>query len=220
LIDHSGQLESPAADTSVLRWPGRVLAADDLRRSLNGHREVVLTDRAIITPLALEELRTNGVAVKRQALETQPQPPAVWAFAQERPHPSVLSAVQALRRIGLVLKELQGNGDCSPCRWSRSVAECVARGECQGGVVFCQDPGVVCCVANKVAGLRAAAAATVAQAAQATLTLGANLLVVEMPGRTFFEVRQILRILCTPGAPVCPPGVACTLRELDGHAHR
>ena len=47
----------------------------------------------------------------------------------------------------------------------------------------------------------------------------ANLLVVEMPGRTFFEIRQILRTLYAAVA-ACPEGVACTLRELDGHAHR
>jgi len=61
---------------------------------------------------------------------------------------------------------------------------------------------------------------TVAQAARAALTLGTNLAAVEMPGRTFFEVRQILRTLCLPGAAACPDGVALTLRELDGHAHR
>ena len=93
------------------------------------------------------------------------------------------------------------------------------RGDCLGGVIFCGDPGLVCCVANKLAGLRAVPVATVAQAARATLTLGANLLVVEMPGRTFFEVRQVLRTLCE-AAGGCPDGVACTLRELDGHAHR
>jgi hypothetical protein len=75
-------------------------------------------------------------------------------------------------------------------------------------------------VANKVAGLRAVTAVTVGQAARATRTLGANLIAVEMPGRTFFEVRQILRTLCTSALPACPDGVACTLQELDGHAHR
>ena len=35
-----------------------------------------------------------------------------------------------------------------------------------------------------------------------------------------FELRQILRTVCTPGDPICPPGVACSLQELDGHAHR
>jgi ribose 5-phosphate isomerase RpiB len=138
----------------------------------------------------------------------------------ERPQPLVASAVQALRRDGVTLKELSSAGNDLPCRWARAVAECVRRGECQGGVVFCDDPGLVCCVANKVAGLRAVAVTTVTQAARATLALGANLVAVELPGRTFFEVRQIIRTVCQAGAAECPPGVACTLRELDGHAHR
>jgi ribose 5-phosphate isomerase RpiB len=87
-------------------------------------------------------------------------------------------------------------------------------------VIFCSDAGLLCCVANKVAGLRAAPANTVAQAARATLSLGANLIAVEMPGRTFFEVRQIIRTCCLAAPPACPAGVACTLQELDGHAHR
>jgi len=99
------------------------------------------------------------------------------------------------------------------------VAECVAAGTCQGGVVFCADPGLVCCVANKFAGLRAVPVLSVAQAARATLSLAANLLAVEMPGRTFFEVRQILRLLCAGPGACCPPDVLATLTELE-HAHR
>ena len=98
------------------------------------------------------------------------------------------------------------------------MAECVARGDCCGGVVFCQDTSLICCVANKLPGLRAAPVSTIAQAARATLTLGANLLAVEAPGRTYFELRQMVRLLCASGA--CPDGPAATLRELDGHAHR
>jgi ribose 5-phosphate isomerase RpiB len=100
------------------------------------------------------------------------------------------------------------------------LAECVARGDCQGGIVFCQDPGLVCCVSNKVAGLRAVVVSSAASAARAALSLAANFVAVEMPGRTFFELRQILRTLCTTDARACPAGVACTLQELDGHAHR
>ena len=82
-----------------------------------------------------------------------------------------------------------------------------------------QPAGLACCVANKVPGLRAVPVTTLQQAARATLNLAANLLVVEMPGRTFFEIRQTLRTLINLTHP-CPDGVACTLTELDGHAHR
>ena len=132
-----------------------------------------------------------------------------------RPYPLV-RAVLASAREGW-LRDSRGRS--AACRWAKAVAECVARGECAGGVVFCDDPALVCCVANKVPGLRAAAVTTVAQAARATLTLGANLLAVEMPGRTYFEMRQMLRLLCRGRRPA-PTGRPRTLRELDGHAHR
>jgi hypothetical protein len=217
----NGQAVTSSASGQVLHWPGRVLCAEDLRRRLNGHREVVLAPETVITPLADEELRSTGVQIRRASREAarEEKGKPAWGYAQERPHPLVSSALTALAREGMALRELAAPGEDLVCRWARAVAECVAAGECVGGVLFCQDPGLACCVANKLAGLRAVAVSTVSQAARATLTLGSNLLVVEMPGRTFFEVRQIFRVLCA-GRPACPDGVACTLQELDGHAHR
>ncbi len=199
----------------VLHWSGRVLSADDVRRSLNGHGELVLSPNAVITPLAAEELRKGGIKITRWPV-AEAIPAATWGIAQDRPYPLVKSALQALARESMPMRELAA---CvgPECDWAKELAECVARGDCCGGVVFCQDTSLICCVANKLPGLRGAAVVTVAQAARAALTLGANLLAVEMPGRTFFEVRQILRNLCRPA---CPDGVACTLRGLDGHAHR
>jgi hypothetical protein len=214
-MDGNGQLR--ASDGEVLHWPGRVLSAGDLRTTLNGQRQLVLTPNAVVTPLAAEELRQRAVQVTRKA--EAPAAPT-WGYAQDRPHPLVASAMQAVRREGLPLKELMGNGETNSGAWVRTLAECVARGECQGGVLFCADPGLACCVANKVPGLRAVAITTVAEAGRAFLTLCPNIIAVAMPGRTFFEVRQILRVVCRPGPAICPPGVACTLRELDGHAHR
>lgn len=216
-MSEHGQLSNDHA--GVLRWPGRVVAAEALRRSLNGHRRLLVPQRSIITPSAAEELKARGVQVDFESAAPQTQPSARWGFGQDRQHGMVASALTALRRDGIVLHELPG---CSgpTCDWARVIADCVARGDCCGGVVFSADPGLICCVANKVPGLRAVPVVTVDQAARATLGLGANVLVVEMPGRTFFEVRQILRLCCTPGSPHCPEGVACVLQELDGHAHR
>ncbi|MFO0925638.1 MAG: RpiB/LacA/LacB family sugar-phosphate isomerase [Gemmataceae bacterium] len=212
------QVNGAATNGRVLTWPRRVLSVNDLRTSLNGHHEVLVGADTVVTPLAVEELRGRGVEVRRQTTAVKTDGPA-WGFGQDRPHGMVRSAVQALARDGLHLRELSLVGDGLPCRWARAVAECLARGECAGGVLFCDDPGLVACVANKVAGLRAVSVTTVAQATRATLNLAANLLVVEMPGRTFFEIRQILRTLCG-NVLTCPDGVACTLKELDGHAHR
>jgi hypothetical protein len=216
----NGRATDVTAGSRVLHWPGRVLAASDLRRSLNGHRELVLAPGTVVTPLAQEELRHNGVQVTRREPERKPAGGSTWGYAEERPGPLVRSAVQALAREGVEVRELPGAGDGLTCRWAKGVAECVARGECAGGVLFCGDAGLACCVANKVPGVRAAAVTTVAAAARALGALAANLVAVELPGRTFFEVRQILRTLCAGSPGSCPEGLACTLRELEGHAHR
>jgi hypothetical protein len=223
----NGQNTNGAAHSAVLHWTRRVLSVRDLHQSLNGHRKVVLLRDTVVTPLARDELRARGLEVTRVVsvpsvpfVPEESQNPLIWGYGQDRSHTLVDTAVQTLAREGVHLRPLQNPGDSLPCRWAKAVAECIARGECAGGVVFCEDPGLVCCVANKVPGLRAVAVTTLHQAARATLTLAANLLAVEMPGRTFFEIRQMLRTCCTPSGPGCPDGLACTLRELDGHAHR
>jgi hypothetical protein len=142
-----------------------------------------------------------------------------WGYAVEgRPSTMLQVALRAAGRNGSPPQALpEGNGE--PCGWVRQVAECLRSGRCKAAVLFCQDAGLCCCVANKVPGVRAAAVWTVAQAARALTQLGANLLVVEMVGRTYYECKELLR-LCCDGAAACPAGVACVLQELDGHAHR
>ena len=143
-----------------------------------------------------------------------------WGYALEHdPHPMLVAALRCLHRNGAkprALAECKGDS----CDWVRQTAECLARGECCGAVVFCEDANLACCVANKVPGIRAAAVASVFQAQRAVSSLGANLLAVEQGGRTFFEFKEILRLCCLRSSISCPEKVAGTLRELDGHAHR
>ena len=143
-----------------------------------------------------------------------------WGWAIEgKPSAMLQAALRTIQRNGTRPQELPAC-DGPACDWVRRVAECLHNGTCQVAVLFCDDPGLACCVANKVPGVRAAAVWTVGQANRALARLGANLLVVETAGRTFYECKELLR-LCGDGAPGrCPPGVACVLEELDGHAHR
>jgi hypothetical protein len=134
-----------------------------------------------------------------------------WGYAVEREPPAMLRfALASLRREGVALLALPSCGG-EPCRWSRELAECLQRGDCRGAVLFCHDIGLACCVTNKVPGVRAAPAWTVAQAERALFDLGANLLIAELTGRTFYEFKQLLR-LGVQSRAACPPGVACVLR--------
>lgn len=143
---------------------------------------------------------------------------AGWGYAVEgRPSTMLQIALRAAHNNGhppQSLPECKGES----CTWIRSVADCLRSGRCRTAVLFCRDACLACCIANKVPGVRAAAVGSVAQAARALEQLGANLLVVEMADRTYFECKEMLR-LCCEGSD-CPPSVACILQELDGHAHR
>lgn len=143
----------------------------------------------------------------------------IVGYAQDRPYSWVAPAVLTLRREQLALPELSAQCRGPLCVWVRSLGERLIQGECQAAVIFCEDAGLAACVLNKLPGLRAVSVTTVPQAAKATLTLAANVLVVEMPGRTYYEVRQIVREVCLSSLP-CPDPVAGTLTELTGHAHR
>jgi hypothetical protein len=142
-----------------------------------------------------------------------------WGYAVEgKPSTMLEVALRSLNRQGIEPRRLPAcNGEA--CSWVRAVAECLTRGECQNAVLFCDDAGLACCVANKVPGVRAASVGGVGQARRALRVLGANLLVVEMAGRTYYECRELLR-LCHEHPSACPAGLACVLQELDGHAHR
>jgi len=215
----NGKVVAGAADAQVLHWQGRVLCAEDLRRNLNGHRELVLLPGTVITPLAADELRSLGIRVNRQGKSTATTDSKdVWGYAQEQPYALVGGVIKSLARDGLNLISLQPAAGKELATLAKAVADCVVRGECQGGVMFCSDPGLACCVANKTKGLRAVAVMNVNQVTRALKSMGANLIAVELPGPTFFEIRQMLRCLCKPSE--CPAAVARVLQELDGHAHR
>src|SRR3954452_7736383 len=100
-MSRNGLPPDAGANGQALPWPRRVLAADDLRRSLNGHREVVVAPETVVTPLAGEHLRANGVQVRRQEAVARPSAAGSWGYGQDRPHSLVSSAVHALRREGL-----------------------------------------------------------------------------------------------------------------------
>lgn len=204
-----------------LRWSGRVVTAEELRRALNGQRRLLVPANAVITPLAIEHLRANGVEIQRGEAAEAPAPPAAsWSVAHERADPTIQSVLETLRRDGWPLRDLPAAADTDPARWAHNVAECVAKGECRGAVVFCDDPALVCCVANKLRGLRAAVATTPNQTARLLCALAPNLVAIECAGRTFFELKQMLLTLCRTDSGGCSPRVGRVLEELDGHAHR
>jgi hypothetical protein len=198
-------------DATVLCWPGRLLSEEDLRRHLTSQSEILLTPRTVITPLALDHLRHKGVRIRREEAPvgaTSARTQGGWTYATTESDALVTSVLAALEREGLALRRL---AETTPLALAKTAAT-------SGVIVFCRDASLVCCIANKVPGVRAAAVISVAQSKRARETLGPNLFAVETPGPTFHELRQIVRAATAPAS--CPTEIAKTLQELDGHAHR
>ena len=162
---------------------------------LQGHEEVLVAATTIITPLAAEESALEGSGSRGNRQWSRLQRHSLWAQAQERSDPLVQSALRAVQREGMMVGEFPVSQGTSFGGLGSDLGRALGKGTYRGLICFCGDPGLVCCVANKVAGVRAVAVTTVAQAVRGLRTLAANLLAVEMPGRTLFEVRQILHLL-------------------------
>lgn len=205
----------PQSSTSVLCWPKRLLSADDLRRHLTSQRELLLLPRTVITPLAADELRVKGVRILWEAPKAKDEMTpkrATWLYAQEKSDALIAAAIQALARDGIHMTAIEN-------ATARAVAAAIRAADHAGGILFSGDAATACCIANKIAGIRAAAIRNNVQALQAQKNLGANLFAIEFPGPTFFELRQMLRTIVAH-VPKCADPVANLLKELDGHAHR
>lgn len=214
---------SGASPGGALHWQGRIVSAEALRQRLDGQAELVVAERTVITPLAADELRARGIRIVRQSDGEKPpcnESSGQWLTAQERPFPQVGAAIAILERDGHSFQQVAMETQDHPIGWAVNLARRVGDNECKGAIVFCDDPAVVSCVANKHQGVRAAAVYSVGQTARAASALGANFIAVEMPGRTLFEVRRILATFCGEQRSNCPEPIAAALKELDGHAHR
>jgi ribose 5-phosphate isomerase RpiB len=217
----------------VLLWSGRIVTAEGLQQFLNGERQLIVSSRTVITPSALDHLKSKGVKVVREDQNSEPQAKeervtkSFWGYMTERPDPVVSNVVQALKRDGLDLREIlmtpretsatrtNQEYESLACGLARQAADIVAGGECRRVVVFCLDPGLTCCIANKVKGIRAVAMGSANQAQRSVKGLGANVLALELGKATFFEMRQILKSACS-GSTSCSQVVAEVIQELEG----
>ena len=127
-----------------------------------------------------------------------------------------LGVSRALGNEGFTLKALQMQQGIGSMLLGKTAGEMVASGVMKSAVLFCREPEAAACAANKLVGIRAAAVNNMMQAKRVCASLGANMMVVEMPGRTYFEIRQV--ILLMMNGKGCPEGSQTLLERLDARS--
>ena len=120
----------------------------------------------------------------------------------------------------MALEAVNAKGNEPVCRWAQSLAESIAQGSSFGLLVFCEDTGLLCCIANKVAGVRAAAALWPLRRSACVNALAANLVAIDVTSRTFFELKQLIKAVCATALPTCSSEIAATIEGLERHARR
>jgi hypothetical protein len=166
-------------------------------------REVRVAPGTVITPLARDWLKRNGVTVRvvsgREAAGARAALTGEWGFAIE----SKSGRVEPLRR-----SLLDG-----PESWAQVGADAVeaalwvVAGDGRGALVVADEASVACWRANRVEGIRAATVAEVDAVARAIRHLGANLLVVEPAGSSISALKHLGERFRRGGAPMAPEGL-------------
>jgi len=216
----NGQPDQASFNGAKLDWTSRVLSAEDVRARLNGQLELILRSDTVITPSAHDELRSRRIRVIRQDALPQQTATRGWGYAQDRPYAIVQSVAGALKREGSLLSEIDLKHDRVLCRWAQAVAESIHDGSFCGILAFCEDTSLVCCVANKVVGLRAVAVHPGLRARACLGGVGANFVAIDVARQTFFELKQLVQAICRQNEPVCSGELASVIGELEGHASR
>jgi len=90
----------------------------------------------------------------------------------------------------------------------------VARREVARGVAFVQDGALPVCIANKYNGIRAALGVNVPMVEEAVRSLGINVLVLEYPTLTTYQMNQMIDRLMA-GATSAPPEIAATIEIIE-----
>jgi ribose 5-phosphate isomerase RpiB len=173
---------------------------------------LIVSDKVVLTPCARDEIKRLGVSLVRRVAKKETS----IGYGSDGLYPQVATVVLALGNEGFTLKALQMQQGIGSMLLGKNAGEMVASGVMKSAVLFCREPEAAACAANKLVGIRAAAVNNMMQAKRVCASLGANMMVVEMPGRTYFEIRQVILLMMNTKG--CPEGSQTILERLDARS--
>ncbi|MCY2949900.1 MAG: hypothetical protein ACOYNP_11340 [Gemmataceae bacterium] len=174
-------------------FDGRVLAAEHLPRRLVGVTRVIVRPGTIVTPLAREDLSQRGISISHNVSVASSNDVSTYAgqlwIGKDRDYPFL---GLGLRMAGSAPENTLAQSD--PAALAAEAARWRQENAAGASVIFTCLPEMVAYEAGRLSGIPAAAVSAVHQAVRALATMQRPILAVEMPGRTPFEIRQILRL--------------------------
>lgn len=184
-----------------------VITADLLESSVRPGQTLRIGRTSILTPSARDWLNSNRTAWSRQDKHSSHLGPGSaakirWQIILQTVTPTVRALHDGLRRLSDGWKiELVGQ----PLEATTLATNLVSTAECDGVVIFTEQAELIACRANRNERVRAAVLQNSKQWEQVIRTLSANVVCINPLGKTFIELRNLLRD-CSGTKPRPPAG--------------
>ena len=215
------QAADPSVGSKALQLCDRVVTLALLEGRLDGVKRVLIPVGSLVTPAVRDELRKRQVELVRGGASSPAAPDS--ASRGRRSAGDEATTLTRVADTGLVVGVVTGTQDpavlvktlCADlgevsCLTGSSLLEVVQRvsgvivGQRRNAVLLTNQPAAAVCVANRRRGVRATWGWSAAAAAEATQTMGVNLLVVDPAAHSVFEVRRMIRAFVQAGVCDCP----------------
>jgi hypothetical protein len=195
----TGEGASRTDGPAVQVFPGRLLSLKQVETLRAGLRVVQVAPGTVVTPLARDVLKRQGVEIRYAARADVERLRNVgeWGLAVTAESGLVVAVRRALLDAPEGWQELDSSLEAAAL-W-------VAEAEGRGALVLTDDAPLAVYRVCQVSGLRAAAVGESEAVARAVRTLGVNVLVVEPAGKSIALIRQLATTFRRGGGPV-PPG--------------
>lgn len=203
------RMQTKTGSPRELAIGSRLVTLAELEGKLAGIKQLVVPAKAVITPAARDLLRQKqidiGYALPAKTV-AKPRLPLVLGVADTKYDAANL--VQSVTREGATVERLAKTG------LAQVVGEMCEEASMGGklGLMLTSETVAALCLANRRAGVRAVAAASVIATPRAVRSVGANVLVIDPAGRGAFEMQRLVSQYIAGAPYVCPAEYAKELK--------
>ena len=190
---------SRASQPTVLHE--RVITEELLEQQLNGAKRIEVGAKSVLTPSARDYLSKQKIAWQRQP-DTKSTTQTHWKAISVLSTSAVTAALNDLEQSTQTCWNQETAGTTGEA--VAAAVSAICRAEADGVVIFTGRPESVACRANRNMKVRAAALGDVRRAKSVKTEMGVNLFCINPDGKTYIELRNLLRAVTLGGAPQVP----------------
>lgn len=200
--------QAVTAASTVVELSDPVITAGLLQDTVRNTKAIRIGARALITPAAKDWLTTRKITLSRTPITGGSAPNEEKTVIRRRV--LISTVTPAVKSLEATLgREHAGWGHELLGRALEAVETAVrmlSTAEAELVLVFSDQADVIACYANRSAKVRAIVATSAEQLAGVAKRVGANLLAIDPTGRSFIELRNLLRTAAALHRPQPPLG--------------